>query len=114
MKSDPTLISKSGSKALRWSSPRPRLVSHQRRYATAPFHRRSRYHPAKLGAPFSMSFSSSASARSPDWTVARKAALKRDNYKCVECGTSCGAIEADVHHLLPRSAGGTDELSNLV
>jgi ATP-dependent DNA helicase RecQ len=61
-----------------------------------------------------MSLSSSGRARSPDWVTVSKAALKRDNYKCVECGTSCGAIEADVHHLLPRSAGGTDEPSNLV
>jgi ATP-dependent DNA helicase RecQ len=61
-----------------------------------------------------MSLSSSDRARSPDWVTAREAALKRDNYKCVECGTSCGAFEVDVHHLLPRSAGGTDEPSNLV
>ena len=33
---------------------------------------------------------------------------------CVECGTSCHRADADIHHLLPRSAGGSDEPSNLV
>ena len=61
-----------------------------------------------------MSLSSSARPGSPDWGTVREAVLKRDNYKCVECGTPSGATEADVHHLLPRSAGGTDEPSNLV
>ncbi len=61
-----------------------------------------------------MSLPSSVRVRSPDWVTVRKTVLKRDNYKCVECGTPSAAIEADVHHLLPRSAGGTDEPSNLV
>ena len=61
-----------------------------------------------------MSLSSSARPGSPDWGTVCEAVLKRDNYKCVECGTPSGATEADVHHLLPRSAGGTDEPSNLV
>ena len=61
-----------------------------------------------------MSLSSSVRARSPDWGTVRETVLKRDNYKCVECGTPSAANEADVHHLLPRSAGGTDEPSNLV
>src|SRR6476646_2510698 len=61
-----------------------------------------------------MSLSSSARSGSPDWGTVREAVLKRDNYKCVECGTPSGTTESDVHHLLPRSAGGTDEPSNLV
>jgi ATP-dependent DNA helicase RecQ len=56
----------------------------------------------------------SSSAVSADWVNIREAVLRRDNYKCVECGTSCRSAEADVHHLLPRSAGGPDEPSNLV
>lgn len=56
----------------------------------------------------------SSSAVSADWVNIRKAVLRRDNYKCVECGTPCRSAEADVHHLLPRSAGGPDEPSNLV
>jgi ATP-dependent DNA helicase RecQ len=60
-----------------------------------------------LGAPIKM-------LRSSDWVNIREAVLRRDNYKCMECGTPCRSAEADVHHLLPRSAGGTDEPSNLV
>src|SRR6516165_5025279 len=56
----------------------------------------------------------SSSAVSADWVNIREAVLRRDNYKCVECGTPCRSAEADVHHLLPRSAGGPDEPSNLV
>jgi len=58
--------------------------------------------------------SHSSSAVSADWVDIREAVLRRDNYKCLECGTHCHAAEADVHHVLPRSAGGTDEPSNLV
>ena len=56
----------------------------------------------------------SSSAVSADWVNIREAVLRRDNYKCMECGTPCRSSEADVHHLLPRSAGGPDEPSNLV
>src|SRR6516164_5279936 len=52
--------------------------------------------------------------RSSDWATIRETVLRRDNYKCRECGKPCRSAEADVHHLLPRSAGGTDEPSNLV
>jgi ATP-dependent DNA helicase RecQ len=61
-----------------------------------------------------MSLSSAVRGRSPDWITVRDAVLKRDNYKCVECGNRSAATETDVHHLLPRSAGGSDEPSNLV
>ena len=53
-------------------------------------------------------------AQSPEWTKVREGVLLRDNHRCVECGVQCGRADADVHHLLPRSAGGTDEPSNLV
>ena len=56
----------------------------------------------------------SSSAVSADWVNIREAVLRRDSYKCVECGTPCRSAEADVHHLLPRSAGGPDEPSNLI
>jgi 5-methylcytosine-specific restriction endonuclease McrA len=52
-----------------------------------------------------------SSAVSPDWINVREAVLRCDNYKCLECGTPCRAPEADVHHLLPRSAGGTGKSS---
>ena len=56
----------------------------------------------------------SSSAVSADWANIREAVLRRDDYKCLECGKPCRSAEADVHHLLPRSAGGADEPSNLV
>ncbi|MGY4227809.1 ATP-dependent DNA helicase RecQ [Bradyrhizobium sp. USDA 4503] len=49
-----------------------------------------------------------------DWRRIRESILRRDRFRCVECGTSCNRAEADVHHLLPRSAGGSDEPSNLI
>ena len=49
-----------------------------------------------------------------EWTTIRQAVLVRDKHRCVECHTPCASDEADVHHLVPRSAGGSDEPSNLV
>lgn len=49
-----------------------------------------------------------------DWRRSRVSILRRDNFKCVECEKSCNSDEADIHHLLPRSAGGRDEPSNLI
>ncbi|MBM2711040.1 RecQ family ATP-dependent DNA helicase [Mesorhizobium caraganae] len=44
----------------------------------------------------------------------RQQVLQRDGYCCVSCGIRLKSVDADVHHLLPRSMGGTDEMSNLV
>jgi ATP-dependent DNA helicase RecQ len=49
-----------------------------------------------------------------DWRTIRESILRRDKFKCVECEKPCHRAEADVHHLLPRSAGGGDEPSNLI
>jgi len=49
-----------------------------------------------------------------DWRRIRESVLRRDHFKCVECEMPCNRAEADVHHLLPRSAGGGDEPSNLI
>jgi ATP-dependent DNA helicase RecQ len=49
-----------------------------------------------------------------DWRKIRESILRRDKFKCVECGDPCDRDEADIHHLLPRSAGGSDEPSNLI
>jgi len=49
-----------------------------------------------------------------DWRKVREGILRRDKFKCVECEKPCGRGDADIHHLLPRSAGGSDEPSNLV
>lgn len=40
--------------------------------------------------------------------------LARDNHACRSCGEACSRGEADVHHLIPRAAGGADEAANLV
>ena len=48
------------------------------------------------------------------WSHVRKQVLARDGARCVECGTQCSRADADVHHLLPRSAGGADDPSNLI
>ncbi|RUW85015.1 RecQ family ATP-dependent DNA helicase [Mesorhizobium sp. M1E.F.Ca.ET.063.01.1.1] len=44
----------------------------------------------------------------------RQRVLQRDGYCCLSCGIKLKSADADVHHLLPRSMGGTDEMSNLV
>jgi len=45
------------------------------------------------------------------WKNIRSIVLKRDNYKCVLCGKE---NSGQVHHIIPRSKGGTEELSNLI
>src|SRR5688572_25921437 len=57
---------------------------------------------------------SAPSAALIEWSASRQNVLVRDRYRCVECGSDCRSFEADVHHLHPRSAGGTDDPSNLV
>ncbi|WP_085033299.1 RecQ family ATP-dependent DNA helicase [Ensifer aridi] len=49
-----------------------------------------------------------------NWEETRRLVLERDGYQCVSCSTKLSSSNADVHHLLPRSMGGSDELSNLV
>lgn len=41
----------------------------------------------------------------------RKAVLDRDNHVCRKCGRSDGL---ECHHIIPRRAGGSDELENLI
>jgi 5-methylcytosine-specific restriction endonuclease McrA len=48
------------------------------------------------------------------WQTIRDQVLERDNYRCVSCRAELQSRDADVHHLLPRSMGGSDELANLV
>ena len=48
-----------------------------------------------------------------DWPEIRRIVHARDGYRCTSCGVEVGR-DADVHHLLPRSMGGTNELANLV
>lgn len=78
-------------------------------------HGHSRYHCSETrGHHPTVSLSSSVRAQSANWAAVRETILARDKYRCTECGIPCSSAEADVHHLLPRSLGGSDEPSNLV
>lgn len=46
-----------------------------------------------------------------DWHEIVSQAKQRDHYRCRECRTS---KELTVHHIKPRSEGGTNNLSNLI
>jgi 5-methylcytosine-specific restriction endonuclease McrA len=49
------------------------------------------------------------------WRRTRAAALERDGHRCRRCGSPATAFDPlHVHHVVPRSEGGTDALSNLV
>ncbi|WP_244487294.1 HNH endonuclease [Afipia sp. Root123D2] len=55
-----------------------------------------------------------ASTAEENWRGTRKSILRRDGFRCLECKKPCNPDEIDIHHLLPRSAGGGDEPSNLI
>ena len=46
----------------------------------------------------------------PGWRSLRAAVLARDGYRCRECGETA----TDVHHVIRRADGGTDDPANLV
>src|ERR1051325_10000569 len=48
------------------------------------------------------------------WQQVRAILPNRDDHRCVACGVACSRGEADVHHLMPRNLGGSDEIGNLV
>jgi ATP-dependent DNA helicase RecQ len=48
------------------------------------------------------------------WREVRAIVLARDEGRCKGCGELCPAGEADVHHLVPRAAGGVDAPENLI
>lgn len=45
------------------------------------------------------------------WREIRQEALRRDNGRCQVCGKE---RSGQVHHVIPRSQGGTNDLSNLI
>jgi len=47
-----------------------------------------------------------------DWDYQRRFALRRDGFSCQDCGV--GDCRLHVHHIRPRSEGGTDHRENLV
>ena len=46
-----------------------------------------------------------------DWREIRQEVLQRDDRKCQVCGKE---HSGQVHHVIPRSQGGTNDLSNLI
>lgn len=51
---------------------------------------------------------------SREWYALRKQVLVRDAWQCCSCGRICvDKREAQVDHIIPKSRGGLDELSNL-
>ena len=74
-----------------------------------------RLSPGREGsAPDSGVSQSSAVGPRADWSSVRRAVLARDRQSCVSCGDACSGSDAHVHHLIPRSAGGTDDPENLI
>lgn len=58
----------------------------------------------------------SATARgycSPGWKAARREVLVRDGYQCQTCGALVTGRNAHVDHIVAKSQGGGDEVSNL-
>lgn len=48
----------------------------------------------------------------PGWEDLHQETLERDGHACTRCGASDRTLQA--HHVVPRSAGGPDDLANLV
>ena len=49
-----------------------------------------------------------------EWRAVRAVVLARDAHQCRACGEKCSRGEADVHHLIPRAAGGGNDPANLI
>lgn len=47
------------------------------------------------------------------WGKKRFRALARDGFRCTYCGVTAGEARLVVDHVVPRAAGGTDEMANL-
>jgi ATP-dependent DNA helicase RecQ len=56
----------------------------------------------------------SAQGELEKWRAVRAIVLERDSHVCRDCGEKCSKGEADVHHLIPRAAGGDDDPANLI
>lgn len=56
----------------------------------------------------------SAQAQREQWRTVCAVVLARDSYTCRACGERCFHGEADIHHLIPRAAGGVDDPANLI
>jgi 5-methylcytosine-specific restriction endonuclease McrA len=53
--------------------------------------------------------------RGSAWRRVREVVLHRDGHRCRRCGSPATPFDPlHVHHLVPRSEGGSDDVSNLV
>lgn len=48
----------------------------------------------------------------PEWETLHQQTLERDGHACTRCGANDRTLQA--HHVVPRGAGGPDDLENLV
>ena len=80
---------------------------------------------AQYGEVYDYVSSGSAEETNISWNTAKLIALERDEYKCRICrkapmisedkeGVSRLRVEVEVHHIVPRIAGGSDSSKNLV
>lgn len=53
-------------------------------------------------------------SQSPLNTRQRFRVLARDNFRCGYCGATPDVAELHIDHILPRSAGGTNDICNLI
>ena len=58
--------------------------------------------------------SPSADRQLEQWRAVRAVVLARDSHTCRGCGETCFQGETNVHHLIPRAAGGIDDPANLI
>ena len=49
-----------------------------------------------------------------NWYALRWRVLQRDNFTCQYCGQSAPSVMLHVDHIVPRAAGGTDDMDNLL
>jgi 5-methylcytosine-specific restriction endonuclease McrA len=84
-----------------------RLTAIDARIAEAEMRKQMRVAPSsQLGAP-----GAPESPYPDNWKRLSEAAKHRDGHKCTDCGAS--GVELHVHHVVPLSKGGTNDLDNL-
>ncbi|MGX9346374.1 HNH endonuclease [Microbacterium sp. KNMS] len=57
---------------------------------------------------------SAGSSRGARWEAVRLAVLDRDGWQCQYCHKHLEGTDATADHIIPKNAGGTDDLDNLV
>jgi hypothetical protein len=76
----------------------------------------ARYHAGKITRETLLKGTTSSNVRHSIPLKDRWEVLKRDNYRCVKCGSSPAKdhqVELEVDHIIPVTKGGTDEIDNL-